>query len=595
MTPQTNTGAETIRWNLSDLFNGLTDPKIETTLDAAEKKVEAFVQNYRGKLADLSAAELLQAFKDEESLISPLYQLSQFAHLNTAADTADETAKALEARVDEALSKISNQMVFFNLELAAMSDADFAKFDGAPELEDYKYPVYQTRKNAKYNLSEKEEQILILKSLTSSRANQKLYDELTSSFQFEFELDGEMQPMNGSQLRSLRMHPDKDVRRRAMQVFFERYADNKLVITHLYNTIVKDFGLEQNLRGYKTPISIMNTHNDLEEEAVQALIDVTTESYRLVQRYYKIKANLLGLDDMTLADIYAPLPQSPKGYNFDDAKALVLDPFGSFHAEFQSFAKAMFDENRVDAPVTPTKRGGAFCSSSTPDLKPYVLLNFTGKLRDVSTMAHELGHAIHAMLGRNLNLSTFHAILPLAETASVFSEMVLTDYFLKRETDIAVKQALLTNKLEDIFATSHRQNMFSRFEMAAHDRINGGLQSSSDLCELYRSELKNMFGDAVNLTDEYSWEWSSIPHIFQVPFYVYAYNFGNLLVLALYQQYLEEGDAFIPKYKKFLSMGSSAKPTEIAALVGADISNPEFWRKSLKYIEHLIDELEETL
>jgi len=595
MTPQTNTGAETIRWNLSDLFNGLTDPKIETTLDAAEKKVEAFVQNYRGKLADLSAAELLQAFKDEESLISPLYQLSQFAHLNTAADTADETAKALEARVDEALSKISNQMVFFNLELAAMSDADFAKFDGAPELEDYKYPVYQTRKNAKYNLSEKEEQILILKSLTSSRANQKLYDELTSSFQFEFELDGEMQPMNGSQLRSLRMHPDKDVRRRAMQVFFERYADNKLVITHLYNTIVKDFGLEQNLRGYKTPISIMNTHNDLEEEAVQALIDVTTESYRLVQRYYKIKANLLGLDDMTLADIYAPLPQSPKGYNFDDAKALVLDAFGSFDAEFQSFAKAIFDENRVDAPVTPTKRGGAFCSSSTPDLKPYVLLNFTGKLRDVSTMAHELGHAIHAMLGRNLNLSTFHAILPLAETASVFSEMVLTDYFLKRETDTAVKQALLTNKLEDIFATSHRQNMFSRFEMAAHDRINGGLQSSSDLCELYRSELKNMFGDAVNLTDEYSWEWSSIPHIFQVPFYVYAYNFGNLLVLALYQQYLEEGDAFIPKYKKFLSMGSSAKPTEIAALVGADISNPEFWRKSLKYIEHLIDELEETL
>jgi len=595
MTPQTNTGAETIRWNLSDLFNGLTDPKIETTLDAAEKKVEAFVQNYRGKLADLSAAELLQAFKDEELLISPLYQLSQFAHLNTAADTADETAKALEARVDEALSKISNQMVFFNLELAAMSDADFAKFDGAPELEDYKYPVYQTRKNAKYNLSEKEEQILILKSLTSSRANQKLYDELTSSFQFEFELDGEMQPMNGSQLRSLRMHPDKDVRRRAMQVFFERYADNKLVITHLYNTIVKDFGLEQNLRGYKTPISIMNTHNDLEEEAVQALIDVTTESYRLVQRYYKIKANLLGLDDMTLADIYAPLPQSPKGYNFDDAKALVLDAFGSFDAEFQSFAKAIFDENRVDAPVTPTKRGGAFCSSSTPDLKPYVLLNFTGKLRDVSTMAHELGHAIHAMLGRNLNLSTFHAILPLAETASVFSEMVLTDYFLKRETDTAVKQALLTNKLEDIFATSHRQNMFSRFEMAAHDRINGGLQSSSDLCELYRSELKNMFGDAVNLTDEYSWEWSSIPHIFQVPFYVYAYNFGNLLVLALYQQYLEEGDAFIPKYKKFLSMGSSAKPTEIAALVGADISNPEFWRKSLKYIEHLIDELEETL
>ena len=595
MTPATQTGAENIRWNLSDLFNGLDDPQIEATLTAASQKAQEFVGKYKSKLSQLSPAEMYQALKDEELLISPMYRLSQFVHLHTAADTADEKAKALEARVDEALSKISNQLVFFNLELGAMSEDEFARFDGAPELEAFNYPIYQTRKNAKYNLSEKEEQILILKNLTSTRANQKLYDELTSSFQFEFEMDGEVQHLNGAQLRSLRMHPDADVRRRAMKLFFDRYEDNKLVITHLYNTIVKDFGLEQNLRGYKSPISVMNTHNDLEEEAVQALIDVTTESYPLVQRYYKIKAQLLGLEDMTLADIYAPMPQSAKGYNFDDAKSLVLDAFGSFDGQFQSLAKSMFDLNRVDAPVTPTKRGGAFCSSSTPDLKPYVLLNFTGKLRDVSTMAHELGHAIHAMLGTSLNLSTYHAILPLAETASVFSEMVLTDYFLKRETDNSAKQALLTGKLEDIFATSHRQNMFSRFEVAAHEKINQGLQSSSELCSLYQAELKNMFGDAVQYPDEYTWEWSSIPHIFQVPFYVYAYNFGNLLVLALYQQYLEEGEAFIPKYKKFLSMGSSAKPTEITALVGADISDPEFWRKSLRYIEHLIDELEETI
>lgn len=589
------TGAEKIRWNLSDLFSGLDDPKIESVLSDAEGKADTFVEKYRGKLAALTPAELNQAFKDEEALIGPLYRLSQYTSLNTAADTSDEVAKALDARVDEALSKISNKLVFFNLELGAMPEKDYAKFDGAPELKDFRYPLYQTRKNARYNLSEKEEQILNLKNLTSMRANQKLYDELTSSFQFEFELDGEIQKLNGSQLRALRVHPDKDVRRRAMRMFFERYADNKLVISHLYNTIVKDFGLEKDLRGYKTPISIMNTHNDLEEEAVHALIDVTTESYGLVQRYYKIKSQLLALDEMTLADIYAPLPQSPQGYNFDDAKSLVLDAFGSFDGEFQSLAKSMFDEQRVDAPVTPTKRGGAFCSSSTPDLKPYVLLNFTGKLRDVSTMAHELGHAIHAMLGRNRNLSTFHAILPLAETASVFSEMVLTDYFLKREKDDGVKQALLTSKLEDIFATSHRQNMFSRFEIAAHERVNQGLQSSKDFCELYQSELKNMFGNAVSYPEEYQWEWTSIPHIFHVPFYVYAYNFGNLLVLALYQQYLEEGDAFIPKYKKFLSMGSSAKPTEITALVGADISDPEFWRKSLRYIEHLIDELEATL
>ncbi len=592
MTTATKTGAERIRWDLSDLFSGLTDPRIETTLKTAEKEARAFIEKYRGKLVQMTPAELLQAFKDEESLVSPVYHLSQFAHLHTAVDTADEQAKALEARIDEAMSHIGKQLVFFNLELGAMPEADFAKFDGAPELKDYQYPIYQSRKNAKYDLSEKEEQILILKDLTARQANQKLYDELTSSFQFEFELDGEVQQMNGSQLRALRLHANADVRRRAMKVFFDRYAANKLVITHLYNTIVKDFGIEQKLRGYSTPISVMNTRNDLSEDAVQTLIQVTSESSALVQRYYKLKARLLGLTDMTLADIYAPLPQSSKDYSFDEAKFLVLDAFGSFDGQFQSLAKSMFDGNRVDAPVTPTKRGGAFCSSSTPGLKPYVLLNFTSKLRDVSTMAHELGHAIHAMLGTDLKLSTFHAILPLAETASVFSEMILTDYFLKRESSKEAKQALLTSKLEDIIATSHRQNMFSRFEIAAHTRIGQNLMSSNDLCALYHSELELIFGGAVSYPDEYDWEWSSIPHIFQVPFYVYAYNFGNLLVLALYQQYLEEGNAFIPKYKKFLSLGSSAKPTEITALVGADIEDPAFWRKSLKYIEHLIDELE---
>jgi oligoendopeptidase F len=380
-----------------------------------------------------------------------------------------------------------------------------------------------------------------------------------------------------------------------MEMFFTRYSEHSLTITHLYNSIVKDHGIEAGLRGYSSPVSTMNSHNDLDDAAVQALNDVTTESYSLVQRYYVLKRRLLGLDKMTLADIYAPLPEASRSYDFATAKDLVLDAFGSFDADFQKHASDMFSENRIDAPPIPGKRGGAFCSSSTPDLKPYVLLNYTGKVRDVATMAHEIGHAIHSLYSRKQNLLNFHSILPLAETASIFSEMVLTDHFLKQETDPGVKISLISNKLEDIFASSHRQNMFSRFELQSHDRINSSLQGAEDLSELYSQELQMMFGDSVDQPEIYRWEWSSIPHIFNVPFYVYAYNFGNLLVLGLYQKYLEEGEGFKHNYKRFLSMGSSASPGDITKIVGVDTRDPAFWRSSLAYIEKLIDTLEELV
>ncbi len=589
------TGAENIRWDLHELFSGIDDPKIETVLDEGKSKAEAFVGKYRGELGKLSPAELAGAYEELENISGPLYNVSQYVNLLYAVDTTDDKIKALVAKVEQSASTTSNLLVFFSLELGSLTDEQFAVFEGADDLSNYAYKIAKLRKNAKYNLSEKEEQIINLKDLNGSSAHQKLYNDLTSSFSFEFEMDGKVQTLTGDQLRALRQHPDKDVRQRAMKLFFSRYEDNALIINHLYNSLVKDHGIEVGLRGFKHPISTMNTGNDLSDEAIQALNDVTTESYTLVNRYYKLKAKMLGLEDMTLADIYAPLPDASKFYDYETSKALVLEGFKSFDDDFHAMAKAMFDENRIDAPVEPAKRGGAFCSSSTPDLKPYVLLNHTGKVRDVSTMAHELGHAIHAMLSSEQNLMNYHSILPLAETASIFSEMVLTDDLLKKESDVEVKKSMLSGKLEDIFASSHRQNMFSSFEIASHAAINDQLQSPQDLCELYTTELKKMFGDSVKFTPEYAWEWSSIPHIFNVPFYVYAYNFGNLLVFALYQQYLEEGESFKPKYKQFLSMGSSASPADITALVGADINHPDFWRKSLRYIESLIDQLEDLV
>ncbi|NOZ08776.1 MAG: M3 family oligoendopeptidase [FCB group bacterium] len=590
---ETTTGAENIHWDLTDLFTGYDDPKIETTLTEAQANALKFQEKYKGRLHTLQPSELEQAYGELIEIINLINLVGQFAGLKVAVNTAEEKAKALEARVQEVSSKLSNHLVFFHLELGALEDDIYKQFISAPELADFRYRLQRTHETAKYNLSEKEEQVLNLKALTGASAFNKLYGELTASFKFEFEIDGETRTYTGAEMRSLRQHPQKDVRRRAMKLFFDRYAEHGIVMTHVFNHILKDFNIDKELRGYSSAINVMNVGNDLNDRTVETLMEATTASNPLVQRYYKLKAKLLNLEDMTLADIYAPLPESSKAYTWEDAKGLVLEAFESFDGDFYRYAREMFEHRRVDAPVVPGKRGGAFCSYSTPQVKPYVFLNFTGKVRDVATLAHEFGHAIHGFLSGRQNLLNFHPILPLAETASVFSEMVLTDKFLKQETDKGVKKSLLTTKLEDIFSTSHRQNMFSRFELKVHSILSDRIISADEFCELYRGELELMFGDAVQYPQEYNWEWSSIPHMINVPFYVYAYNFANLLVLALYQQYLEEGRSFIPKFKEFLALGSSASPVEIAATVGQDIADPGFWQKGLNYIESLLVQLED--
>ena len=586
-------GSENIRWDLTDLFNGVDDPKINESLALSGDRAVALKHKYKNKVEKLTPIELNHAYTELIEVFEPIYRVHQFGSLSLSTNTSDDNVKRLSARIEETLSSISNKILFFSLELAERKDLEL--LENMPGLEDFKYNLNQTHETKKYNLSEKEEQLINLKSLTGKSAFKKLYSEYTSSFTFEFELDGEVKKLTGTELRALRQHPDPDVRHSAMDTFFTKFRENKLIFTHIYNDIIKDYNIDRNLRGYSSSINVMNVNNDIDDNAVSTLMDVTTESNTLVQRYYKLKRKMLGLNELTLADIYAPLPNASKSYTWSEAQNLVLDAFASFDDEFHILAKSMFDLNRIDGPAVPNKRGGAFCSSSTPDLKPYVLLNFTGKLRDVSTMAHELGHAIHVMLSTSQHLFNYHPIMPLAETASVFSEMILTDKFLKEMDDKDAKISLLTSKLEDIFATSHRQNMFSRFEVKTHKIISERLMSSDELCKAYHEELEEMFGDSVAYSDIYSWEWASIPHMLNVPFYVYAYNFANLLVIALYQQYLDEGDTFVPKFKEFLGSGSSASPSELTRTMGVDINNPDFWRQSMKYIEGMINQLEDLL
>ncbi len=586
-------GSENIRWDLQDLFDSVSDPRIQEVLSKSTSLSIDFEKIYKHQVKALTEEELNKAYTEFIEIYEPVYQASQFASLSISTNTSDDKTKALSAKIEDVMSTISNNILFFNLELAQRTDLD--KLSASPKLEDFSYLINQLYINREFDLSEKEEQIVNLKSITGKNAFKKMYSEFTSSFSFDFEIDGKVNTMTGAELRSLRQHPDPDIRHRTMDIFFNKYKENKLIFTPIFNNIIKEFNVERTLRGFDSPISVMNKRNDIDNRAVESLVEVTTESNTLVQRYYKLKKSMLNLDELTLADIYAPLPDASRSYSWNESKELVLDSFKSFDEEFYLLAKSMFDLNRIDGPAVPNKRGGAFCSSSTPDLKPYVLLNFTGKLRDVSTMAHELGHAIHAMLSNKQHLFNYHPIMPLAETASVFSEMILTDKFMKEMDDKDAKIALLTSKLEDIFATSHRQNMFTRFEIRAHETISKRLMSADELCKIYREELELMFGDSVVYSDIYDWEWSSIPHMLSLPFYVYAYNFANLLVIALYQKYLDEGESFIPKFKSFLSSGSSASPSELTKHLGVDINDPNFWRESMIYIEGLINQLEELL
>lgn len=593
MSKEAEKSAEKVRWNLTELFQSIKDPKIEIILKESLKKAKEFESTYKGKLKTLSTEELKQAYLTIEALISPLYKLSQFVSLSLTIDTTNDELKALESKTDDIFSELQNHIVFFELEIAKIDLKTFEKHYNNPSFKDYAYSLKRSIETAKHNLSEEEEKIITLKDLTGSSAFKKLYEELTSSFEYEFEKEkGKKEILNGSQLRSLRTHPDKTIRRRAMKTFYKKYEENKIVLTHIFNNILKDYATEKKLRHYQSAISRRNTANDLPDSVIEILHKVTKDSYPLVQRYYKLKAQILKLEDLSLADIYAPMPENTQTFTFEEAKELVLKGFKAFDDEFYNFAKKIFDEKRIDAAILPKKRGGAFCSSSTPDIAPYVMLNFLGQARDVATLAHELGHAIHDLYASKQVLTNYHPILPLAETASVFSEMIITDLLLKEETNLENRRALLTEKLEDMFATSHRQNMFSLFEIETHKRTESELLSTTDLNQLYQTHLKDMFGDSVIQPEEYQWEWSTIPHIFEWPFYVYAYNFGNLLVIALYQQYKEEGTPFKAKLKTILGNGSAKSPLEILEEAGIDIKNPEFWKKSLTYIEHMINELE---
>jgi oligoendopeptidase F len=516
--------------------------------------------------------------------------LNGYSQLAFAADTQDQEAQAAVVRVDQFQAEMSNQTMFFNLWWKALDDKNAKRLLDASG--DYRYWLVAMRNFKDYTLSEPEEKIINIKDVTGFSALNMLYDSITNRYAFKMEIEGEEKEMTRGELMALVREPDPDLRARAYQELFRVYEADAPILGQIYQAIVRDWRNENlTLRGFDSPISVRNLVNDIPDEVVEILLDVTRKNARHFQRFFRLKAKRLGMDKLRRYDIYAPVEKSDKKYDFNQAVDIVLESFNEFDPRFADLAGQIIHANHVDSEIRKGKMSGAFCATVTPDLTPWVLLNYQGRPDDVATMAHELGHGIHSLMAQEHTALTQNACLPLAETASTFGEMMLVDKLLEHESNKAVRRDLLFRQMDDAFATILRQNYFSMFEKTAHDLITEGAHVN-DLAEAYLENLKSEFGDAVDIPEEFRWEWVMIPHFYGVPFYVYAYAFGQLLVLSLYKQFKEEGDSFKPRYMRILSAGGSVAPITLLNNAGIDVTTAKFWQGGFDVIDEMVSRLE---
>jgi len=578
------------RWSLADLFPGFDSPELEAGFDKVEEQVTSF-EGVRGKLKpEMDVEQFLDVIRASEETTRIVNKLYSFAGLSFAADTQDQAAQTLMGRIEQFAAEMQNRTLFFSLWWKDVDDQNAKRLMDAAG--DYRYYLEEMRHFKPHTLSEPEEKILNLKNVTGASALNTLYDSITNRYVFKFEVNGEVKEMTAGELQAYRNSTDPDERARSYQEQFRVFSADGQILGQMYQALVRDWHNENvSLRKFPSAISARNLGNDIPDEAVNALLDVARKNVKLFQRYFKIKARQLGVVKLRRYDIYAPVAKAEKKFEFDAAAQMVFEAFGSFDPKIAELARRVFDQNHLDGEIRKGKDSGAFCWSVVPDMTPYVLLSYQGRARDVTTMAHELGHAIHAMLAEHHTTFTFHSSLPLAETASTFGEMMLTDKLLSEETDDAVRRDILFKQMDDAYATIMRQSYFAIFEKQAHEMIRNNA-SVDEISAAYFENLKEQFGDAVELSDEFKWEWISIPHIYHTPFYVYAYAFGQLLVFSLYQQFKVEGESFKPKYLKILSAGGSEAPAKILADAGIDIRSAKFWQGGFDVLEKLISELE---
>jgi len=595
MTSLSTPSAQGVCWDLSDLFSAHDDPSIEATLDDCRRRAEAFSRRSRGTInvsPGPKPEELLAGLKQLEEIEEALSRVASYAALLYASDSLRPEHQDLEQRVEQRVTEVKNLLIFFALEWMELEGKVAERLIQNPALESHSHYLKNLRRFRPHKLSEAEERIINEKDNTGRNAFGRLFSEITSSLTFSLELDGELKELTLSETLSLLYRPERELRQRAWQTLFQGLSGQGQVLTFTYDTLIQDHLTMDRLRHYPDPMTERHLANEIDGPAVNQMMAATEANYEIAQDYFRLKARLLKLPRLALYDQYAPVGGEPPRFAFSQARQVILDAFGAFTPAFRAITSEFFDKNWIDAEIRKGKRGGAFCASPSPQLHPYILCNYTDNLRDVMTVAHELGHGLHGYLSRRQGFLNYDTPLTIAETASVFGEMLVFDYLVEQQRDPQVQIALIAGKIEDAFATVFRQNVLTRFEQDAFAKRRGGRLTAEALGNLWIEANQRYYGDAVEMPEGYRWGWSYIPHFIHTRFYCYSYVFGQLLVLALYRIYREQGKDFIPKYLSLLEAGGSDSPEALLRPLGVDFHDPEFWQKGFEEIKGLVARLQ---
>jgi oligoendopeptidase F len=580
-----------VAWDLDPLVDGEGPEGADRLLADADERAARFAEAHAGRVAELDGPGLASAMADLEAITDLVGRAGSYAMLRFAVDTADPANGALLARVQEKATGIETKLLFFELEWAALDDERADELLQADGLDTTRHHLRTLRRYRPHLLSEPEEKLMTEKALTGRDAWTRLFSELTSAIRVELPDAGEGVPLDVALSRL--MAPDRDVRRAAAQAVNAALEPGLRTRAYIYNTLAQDKAVDDRLRAYPSWIASRNLANEASDESVQALIDTVRDNYDLPQRWYRLKAKLLGVDRLADYDRMAAVADEEVTVDWPDATDLVLSSFHDFSPALGDLAQRFFDERWIDAPVRPNKRGGAFCAYTTPSVHPFVMLNYTSRRRDVLVLAHELGHGLHAALARPRGPLEQHTPLTLAETASVFGETLVFKRLLDAADTPKSRLALLAENIEGSIATVFRQTAMNRFEDLVHSaRRNEGELSVERFGELWHQSQTELLGDAVEITDGYRMWWSYVPHFIGTPGYVYAYAYGQLLALSVYRRYLEEGEAFVPRYVELLSAGGSRSPEDLAAIAGLDLADPSFWAKGLQLVREQLEAAE---
>ena len=582
------------KWDLSELVKDPYSSAFNRRLQEIDLKVKSFQKNKKILGPKIFEKTFLSLLRSLEEITEKFSILSGYASLEYSTDTQSDKATALLMKMRRFGSDIENRTLFFDQWWKKEIDEKNAQrlMQSAGELHEF---LRYKRLLAKYSLTEPEEKIINTLDVTGHSALVKLYDKITNAFEFVVKIDGKTRKYNREELSQFIRSPKSKTREMAYKALLSLYEKNKGVLGEIYQNIALNWKDECiQIRGYSSPISVRNIGNDVDDKTVNSLLSVCKRNSEVFRRFFDQKARILNVKKLRRYDIYAPIQKKEeKKYGYDKAVRLVLQTLNNFDPKLGEFARMVFVENHIDSTVRPGKRSGAFCSTITPKITPYVLVNFKGKSNDVFTLAHELGHAVHSMAASGKSIFIQEAPLPLAETASTFSEMLLFDQILSQVSD-EEKRSILVEHLDDLYSTIARQAYFTVFEIAAHKKIGDGA-TVQDITTEYMKTLQEQFGSSIVLSTDFGVEWTCIPHFYHSPFYCYSYSFGNLLALSMFQRYIREGRSFAPAYLEILSAGGSKKPEELLKDNGIDISSEAFWQEGFQYIRNQTKRLGELI